>query len=84
MYFTQETAQRWGPPAAEPVDGAALWLPGRLLLQLQMLPPVGINSLQALQNCNGCSAASWLAGRLLLQLRMVSRVCPPEQDIAAG
>ena len=40
LYFSQETAQRWGPPGAAPDDGAALWLPGRLLVQLRMVPPV--------------------------------------------
>ena len=44
LYFSQETAQRWGGPVADPEDGAALWLPGRLLLQLRMVPPVSPNS----------------------------------------
>jgi hypothetical protein len=44
LYFSQETAQRWGPPGAAPDDGAALWLPGRLLVQLRMVPPVRMSN----------------------------------------
>ena len=41
MYFAQETRQLWGKPG--PVggeDGVALWLPGGILLELRMVPPV--------------------------------------------
>ncbi len=41
LHFSQETLQRWGAPQAHPQDGAALWLPGRLLVQLRMVPAVG-------------------------------------------
>ena len=42
LHFSQETLQRWGAPQAQPQDGAALWLPGRLLVQLRMVPAVCI------------------------------------------
>jgi hypothetical protein len=45
VYFAQETQQRWGKPG--PVgteDGAALWLPGGILLELRMVPPVRLHN----------------------------------------
>lgn len=38
LHYSQETQQAWAAPAAAPEDGAALWLPGQLLLQLRMIP----------------------------------------------
>ena len=48
MYFSQETKQMWSAkdaqqqqnPQAEAIDGGALWLPGNVVLELQMLPMV--------------------------------------------
>lgn len=52
VYFSQETQQKWaagleGPSNSEEeedeegvVDGGALWLPGDILLEMQMLPMV--------------------------------------------
>ena len=41
VYFSQETLHAWRPTTAEPADGGgALWLPGSILLELRMLPPV--------------------------------------------
>ncbi|KAL0043699.1 hypothetical protein WJX82_003553 [Trebouxia sp. C0006] len=48
VYFSQETKQLWsanGPKqqqdaGAEAIDGGALWLPGNVVLELQMLPMV--------------------------------------------
>lgn len=41
VYFNQEVSQEWrgaGPAGTE--DGAALWLPGGIQLELRMVPPV--------------------------------------------
>ncbi|KAK9808796.1 hypothetical protein WJX72_003812 [[Myrmecia] bisecta] len=41
VFHSQETQQRWEPPALQPSnDGGTLWLPGQVLLQLSMSPPV--------------------------------------------
>ena len=48
VYFSQETKQMWSArdaqqqqnPQAEAIDGGALWLPGNVVLELQMLPMV--------------------------------------------
>ena len=41
MYFSTETQQDWRPGKREPDDaGGAFWLPGNVLLELQMLPPM--------------------------------------------
>ena len=41
VYFTQETQQRWGPPlGAGSEDGAMLWLPGGVFLELRMVSAV--------------------------------------------
>lgn len=51
VYFSQETQQSWSSGVdslnvesqeheEEDVDGGALWLPGNVILELQMLPMV--------------------------------------------
>lgn len=58
VYFSQETKQLWsanGPKqqqdaGAEAIDGGALWLPGNVVLELQMLPMVQ----PAMQFCSCC------------------------------
>lgn len=48
VYFSQETKQLWSAngskqqqdAGAEAIDGGALWLPGNVVLELQMLPMV--------------------------------------------
>lgn len=40
LHFSQETSQRWSEPDPQPQDGAALWLPGKLLVQIRMMPAV--------------------------------------------
>ena len=48
VYFSQETKQLWSASDAkqqqntgsEAVDGGAMWLPGNVVLELQMLPMV--------------------------------------------
>lgn len=52
MYFAQETRQLWGKPG--PVggeDGVALWLPGSILLELRMVPPVRPPPPGCIQTC---------------------------------
>ncbi len=58
VYFSQETKQLWsanGPKqqqdaGVEAIDGGALWLPGNVVLELQMLPMVQ----PATQSCSCC------------------------------
>ena len=48
VYFSQETKQMWSANGSkhkqdagdEAIDGGALWLPGNVVLELQMLPMV--------------------------------------------
>ncbi|CAK0747075.1 hypothetical protein CVIRNUC_001740 [Coccomyxa viridis] len=41
MYFSSETQQDWRPGKREPDEaGGAFWLPGNVLLELQMVPPM--------------------------------------------
>ncbi len=41
MYFSSETQQDWKPGKREPDDaGGAFWLPGNVLLELHMVPPM--------------------------------------------
>ena len=41
MYFSSETQQDWKPGNREPDDaGGAFWLPGKVLLELHMVPPM--------------------------------------------
>ncbi len=40
LYYVQETYQQWGQgKASYSLDGAAVWLPGNVLLEIQMIPP---------------------------------------------
>ena len=43
VFFSQQTEQTWDPPARGSVseDGAAMWLPHRLMVELRMVPAVG-------------------------------------------
>ena len=58
VYFSQETKQMWSAngskqqqdAGAEAIDGGALWLPGNVVLELQMLPMVQ----PAPQSCSCC------------------------------
>ena len=59
VHFTQETQQRWAPPSgAGSEDGAMLWLPGGVFLELRMVsavrsqPPASVNEITLLR----CSA----------------------------
>ena len=41
MYFSNETQQDWRPGKREPDEaGGAFWLPGNVLLELHMVPPM--------------------------------------------
>ena len=41
VHFTQETQQRWAPPSGPgSEDGAMLWLPGGVYLELRMVSAV--------------------------------------------
>ena len=40
LHFSQETSQTWSQvPPGRGNDGAAIWLPNRVLVELQMIPP---------------------------------------------
>ena len=40
LHFSQETAQKWSQvPPGRGNEGAAIWLPNRVLVELQMIPP---------------------------------------------
>ena len=43
VFFSQQTEQTWDPPASTSLseDGAAMWLPHRLMVELRMVPAVG-------------------------------------------
>lgn len=43
VFFSQQTEQTWDPPASASLseDGAAIWLPPRLMVELRMVPAVG-------------------------------------------
>ena len=45
VFFSQQTEQTWDPPASTSLseDGAAMWLPHRLMVELRMVPAVGEN-----------------------------------------
>ena len=69
MYFSQETKQNWSAndpkqqedPQADAIDGGALWLPGNVVLELQMLPMVCANAAAEPWHCSNntmyCSKA---------------------------
>eukprot|EP00891_Asterochloris_glomerata_P000611 jgi/Astpho2/611/Aster-04455 len=42
VFFSQQTEQTWDPPASASLseDGAAIWLPHRLMVELRMVPAV--------------------------------------------
>lgn len=40
LYFGQETSQQWAQSASgKENEGAAIWLPNKVLVELQMIPP---------------------------------------------
>ena len=43
VFFSQQTEQTWDPPTGASLseDGAAMWLPHRLMVELRMVPAVG-------------------------------------------
>ena len=52
MYFSSETQQDWRPGKREPDEaGGAFWLPGNVLLELQMVPPMSRGEAGDAQAC---------------------------------
>ena len=75
VYFNQEVSQEWrgaGPAGTE--DGAALWLPGGIQLELRMVPPVCSSTLL----CNTRESAHltcFIGQSLILHLSVCLSIC---------